>query len=173
VGTLLAFSLMLGLFYLTRGSRNTVTSLTMRTTVTLHKLVGYVVAMVLLLHPLYIVIPRHFESGITPKEAFVTMITPFNSSGVILGMIAWCLMLILGLTSLLRNRLPMVFKTWRLCHGVLAIFVVLATWHAHDLGRYMNRPMSIYIVVLAAGGVLLLLKTYILKPSKDRKEVSL
>ncbi len=173
LGTLLAFSLMLGLFYLTRGSRNTVTRLTMRTTVVLHKVIGYMAVAVLLFHPLYIVIPRYFESGVTPKEAFVTMITTFNSPGIVLGMMAWCLMLTLGLTSLFRNQLPMKYATWRVLHGWLAIlFVVLATWHAVDLGRHMNRPMSIYMIFLAAGGVLLLLKTTLIKPSKDRKEAS-
>ena len=171
LATLLAFSLMLGLFYLTRAGRHSVTNLTMRTTVTLHKIVGYLVVVVLLLHPVFIVLPRHFESGITPKEAFVTMITTTHSRGIVLGMIAWCLMLILGLTCLLRNRLPMTFKTWRLCHGLLAVlFVVPATWHALDLGRHMNRPMSIYMIIVATGGVMLLLKILIVKPSKDKKE---
>ena len=171
MGTLLAFSLMLGLFFLTRGSRNTVTRFTMRTTVTLHKVIGYIVVAVLLLHPFFIVIPRYFESGIAPKEAFITMVTTWESPGVVLGIIAWCLMLILGVTSLLRNRLPMKYTTWRAVHGVLAIlFVVLATWHAIDLGRHTDRAMSVYMIVLAAGGILLLVKTYILKPSKDRKD---
>ena len=99
------------------------------------------------------------------------MVTTWESPGVVLGIIAWCLMLILGVTSLLRNRLPMKYTTWRAVHGVLAIlFVVLATWHAIDLGRHTDRAMSVYMIVLAAGGILLLVKTYILKPSKDRKD---
>jgi predicted ferric reductase len=173
MGTLLAFSLMLGLFFLTRGSRNTVTHFTMRTTVTLHKVIGYIVVAVLLLHPFFIVIPRYFESGIAPKEAFITMVTTWESPGVVLGIIAWCLMLILGVTSLLRKRLPMKYTTWRIMHGILAIlFVVLATWHAIDLGRHTDRAMSTCMIVLAGCGILLLVKTYILKPSKDRKDAS-
>ena len=172
LATLLSFSLLLGLFLLTRGGRHGITNLTMRTTVTLHKIIGYFVVVVLLLHPLFIVIPRHFESGIAPKEAFVTMITTWESQGIVLGIIAWSLMLILGLTALLRNKLPMTFKTWRLCHGFLAIlFVALATWHALYLGRHMNRSMSIYAIFMATSGVLTLLKTYL--PSRHGKEASI
>lgn len=173
MGTLLAFSLVLGVFFLTRGNRAAVTGLTMRTTVTLHKIIGYVVVAVLLLHPFFIVIPRYFESGVAPKEAFITMVTTWESPGVVLGIIAWCLLLVLGITSLLRKRLPLKYTTWRAIHGVLAIFfVVLATWHAIDLGRHTDRAMSAYMIILAAGGVLLLVKTYILKPAKDRKDES-
>jgi len=173
MGTLLAFSLVLGTFFLTRGNRAAVTSLTMRTTVTLHKVIGYVAVAVLLLHPFFIVIPRYFESGVAPKEAFVTMITTWQSPGIVWGIVAWCLLLILGVSSLLRKRLPMKYTTWRVVHGVLAVlFIVSATWHAVDLGRHMNRPMSVYIIVLAGCGVLLLVKTCILKPSKDRKDES-
>lgn len=173
LATLLSFTMMLGLFYLTRGARYTLTARPMRTVVSLHKIIGYCVVPILLLHPLFIVMPCHFESGITPREAFVTMITTTQTPGIVLGIMAWCLMLILGLTSLLRNKLPMTYQTWRLCHGLLSvIFVAVATWHALSLGRHMNRPMSTTLILLAAGGILLLLKTFIFKSAKDQKEAS-
>lgn len=37
-------------------------------------------------------------------EAFTTIITTWDSEGIILGMIAWGLMLILGLTSIMRTE---------------------------------------------------------------------
>lgn len=128
-----------------------------------HKIIGYTFVAVLLFHPLYIVIPRFFEAGVSPVDAFVTMVTTMNL-GVVLGILAWCFMLILGLTSFMRTKLPMKYKTWRIFHGVLAIlFIVPAAWHAIDLGRHSTTAMSIFLSVLTASGVLLLLKTYFSK----------
>ena len=167
---ILAFCQMLGLFFLARGNTSAVKSLKMKTVVTFHKIIGYLCVAVLLLHPIFIVIPRYFEAGVAPGEAFLTMLTTFESRGIVLGLIAWCLMLLLGITSLLRNRLPMKYTTWRIFHGLLSIvFIVLAGWHAIDLGRHTDLAMSIYIVMLAAGGILLLLKTYIFSSFKKRR----
>ncbi len=80
-------------------------------------------------------------------------------------------MLILGITSLIRNKLPMKYKTWRLLHGILsALFISLATWHAVDLGRHTDRPMSILMIALAAGGVLLLTQSWISEYSTKTSE---
>ena len=89
-----------------------------------------------------------------------------------LGIIAWCLMLALGITSLARKKLPMKYKTWRVFHGILAmLFISIAAWHVIDLGRHSNLAMSILISMLTAGGILLLLKTYTFKKSKKTSEV--
>ncbi len=159
---ILAFSQMLGQFYLSRGGRNLFSGPTMGSTIKIHKIVGYTVTTMLLVHPVLIVVPRYFESGITPLDAFVTIVTTFDSRGVVLGIIAWSLMITLGITSLIRNRLPMTYKTWRLVHGILsALFISVAAWHAIDLGRHTDRAMSIYMMVLAAGGLLLLTRSII------------
>ena len=139
----------------------------MKTALRFHKTIGYIFVLVLLVHPFFIVFPRSFEAGITPMEAFVTMITTFDSPGVILGLSAWLLMLVLMVTALFRDMLPMKYKTWRTFHGTLAVFFIgIATWHAVDLGRHTDLAMSIYMIVLAVSGVLLLLKTYFSKSSE-------
>lgn len=61
--------------------------------------------LVLLVHPFLIVVPRYYESGVDPTEAFFTITTTFNFVGIILGICAWFLMLILGATSLFRKTL--------------------------------------------------------------------
>jgi DMSO/TMAO reductase YedYZ heme-binding membrane subunit len=100
---------------------------------------------------------------VSPVDAFITMVTTLNL-GVILGIIAWCLMLVLGLTSLIRNKLHMKYKSWRVLHGILAIlFAAIAVWHAIDLGRHSSLVMSIVLSLLTAGGIVILLKTYTLK----------
>jgi len=102
-------------------------------------------------------------------EALTTLLTTFNSTGVILGIIAWLLILIIGLTSSFRNKLPMKYTSWRLLHGILSIiFIIVASWHAIDLGRHTNVPMSVFIIILSGSGVILLLKTYFSKPHNNR-----
>lgn len=168
--TLLAFSLMVGQFFLTRGYRAIHKELKMSNLNKIHKAIGYIFTVVLFVHPFLIVLPRYFESGVEPLEAFWTMITSFDSLGVVLGLIAWVLMLVIGVTSIIRNRLSMCYKTWRLIHGVLSIlFIAIATWHATDLGRHTNFATSIFLIIISTSGILLLLKTYFIRTSKNRE----
>ncbi len=160
---LLAFSLMLGQFFLTRSNGLLTKGLKRSQAIKIHKYIGYLFIVVLLVHPFLIVFPRYFESGITPEEAFVTLITSLTSTGVIIGMVAWSLMLILVITAFFRKQLPMKVKTWRIVHGILSmLFITLASWHATDMGRHTNLALSVYIIILATVGVFLLLKLYIL-----------
>jgi len=161
--TILALYQFIGQFYWARANRSAVRNLTMAKVLNYHKFIGYTFIIVMIFHPLYVLIPRFFEAGVSPVDAFITMVTTLNL-GVILGIIAWCLMLVLGLTSLIRNKLPMKYKSWRVLHGILAIlFVSIAVWHAIDLGRHSSLMMSIVLSFLPVGGIVILLKTYILK----------
>ncbi len=163
--TLVSFSLMLGQFYLARSNQRMLKEHKAVKVIKWHKAIGYIFVAVLMLHPFFIVIPRYFESGVSPKDAFITLITSFNSFGVVLGMISWGIMVLLGLTSFFRKKLPFSYKTWRVIHGCLSIvFVVLASWHAMNLGRHMDMPMRIFVLIVAGGGILLLLNTYLIKP---------
>ncbi len=168
--TILAYFLMLGQFFLSRGNKKVLKPHKIGKVVNLHKVIGYIFVSVLLAHPFLIVVPRFFEAGIAPGEAFTTIITTWDSQGIILGMVAWTLMLILGLTSAFRKRLGMKYTIWRVFHGLLSIaFITLATWHAMDLGRHTDLPMSLYMGAVAGIGVLLLLKTYLFNPAKTKE----
>lgn len=170
--TILAFFQMIGQLFWARTNRYAVKHLKMSTLIKYHKIIGYTFAVALLLHPVLLVVPRFFEAGVGPAEAFITTVTTLTSQGVVLGIIAWCLLLILCITSFARKKLPMTYKTWRVFHGILAIFfVAAAAWHVIDLGRHSSFAMSILIVFLALVGVLLLLKTYILKMINKTGEV--
>lgn len=170
---ILAFCMMIGQFFLSRGNRSAVQSLRMSTVVKFHKVLGYVCAGVFLLHPFLLVVPRYFEAGVAPREAFTTIITTFDSPGIGRGIIAWVLLLLLGIQSLFRRRLPLKHTTWRTRHGIQAMaLLAVATWHVVDLGRHSDLAMSIYFIILAVSGELLLLKTYILKPAKTKKASS-
>lgn len=168
--TLLSFSMMILQFFLSRGNGKTLKVHRKVKVLKLHKIIGYVFVSFLLLHPFLIVVPRYLEAGIQPGEALTTMLTTWDSRGIVLGLTAWCLMFLLGLSSIFRRKLGMKYNTWRVFHGILSmIFIILATWHAMELGRHTDLPMSAYMVVLGSLGVFQLLRLYFTKSSIHAK----
>lgn len=164
--TILAFFQLLGQFYLNRSDKF-VRYHKMNRVVKFHKIIGYLFIGILIFHPFLIVLPRYLEPGMSATDAFISLITTFKT-GVVLGIICWVLMVLLGLITLLRNRLGMKYRIWRTVHGVLSvIFIVLATWHAINLGRHTDVLMSVFMIVVAGGGIAL----YLRKLIKDIKEV--
>lgn len=169
--TIIAFFLMLLQFYLARSNKRILKGQKMAGVIKIHKVLGYIFIPVLMLHPFFIILPRYFESGVEPMEAFMTMLTTFSSRGIILGIIAWILMVLLGITSLVRKKLPMKYTSWRTFHGILSIaFVVLATIHAINLGRHTSVILSVYMGTLALAGIVALLKIYIFNPQNTGNE---
>lgn len=168
--TIMAFCLMPAQFFLTRCNSKMLRANLMSKVIKIHKFMGYILLCVLLVHPFLIVVPRYFEAGIDSSEAFITIITTFSSFGIVLGISAWLLMVCLGVTSFMRKKLPLSYKKWRILHGILSgFFIILASWHAIDLGRHTTSHLSSYIVIAGMGGVLLLLKTYISRSSMKQR----
>lgn len=170
--TILAYSLMVGQFYFTR-SNKMIEVFNKRNVLTVHKYVAYSIVTIFLTHPFLIVLPRFFEAGISPWDAFVEMLITFESTGIILGMIAWVLMLILTVISYTRielfvKKLGTKYRVWRMIHGILTLVIIfLATWHAADLGRLTDRTLSVFFIVLATTGSALLLREYLSKPEEQ------
>ncbi|MEG3767244.1 hypothetical protein, partial [Alteromonas sp. 14N.309.X.WAT.G.H12] len=107
----------------------------------------------------------YFEGGVKPMDAFITMLTTFSSVGILMGIGAWSLMLILGLSAAFRmniiKRYKVKYKNWRYFHGGLTVaFVGLAMWHAIDLGRHTALPMAIFLVIVCLVGIGLLGRLY-------------
>lgn len=166
--TIMAFFVMLLQFYMSRANNKILRTHKMGKVNKWHKVVGYIFVSVLLIHPLSIVFPRYFESGLSPIDAFVVIITEFGSQGIILGLIAWGLMLIIGITSFFRNNLGLSYKNWRVLHGILSIaFIAVADFHVIDMGKHINLPMVCLIALLSIGGITILLKLYIFKPANQ------
>jgi predicted ferric reductase len=125
----------------------------------IHKVLGYIILLVILLHPVLLVVPRNFEAGIGAGEAFIAIVTTVHSTGVVTGICAWILLLLLGITSLFRKKMFVHYPTWRKVHGVLSVlFLVTASWHAIDLGRHMSSVFSAYIVTAVTMGAILFVK---------------
>ena len=111
--TLMAFFQLLGLIFCSRVIAWAAVGMTMSQRIKIHKMIGYTCVTLMLFHPLFLVIPRAFEAGVTPGDAFIILTTTLNR-GVVLGMVAWGLLAILGLTSLVRKALPMTYRIWRI-----------------------------------------------------------
>lgn len=168
--TLISFSLMLMQFFLARSNRAVIKEHKMSRIVNWHRYIGYFFVTVLLVHPFLIVLPRYYEAGIDPIDGFIQMLSTFNNPGIILGIVAWSLILILGLTSLFRKIIPLSYKTWQVIHGILSmLFIAIASWHAIKLGRHIDKPMTTFILIASGTGVLLLLKTYFFPKTKKHK----
>jgi predicted ferric reductase len=73
--SILAFFFMLGQFFLARSNRKVLKEHKMSGILKVHKFIGYFFIAVLLLHPFLIVFPRYFEAGITPVDAFNTILS--------------------------------------------------------------------------------------------------
>jgi predicted ferric reductase len=165
--TILAFSLMVAQFFLSRTIRAVEQDFKMSAVIKAHKGIGAVFTAVLLLHPFLIVVPRYFESGQSPADAFTIMMMNFGNPGVLMGHIAYLLMILIALTSMFRKKLPLDYKQWRVLHGVLSIgFVVTALLHVLKLGRHMDTAFSVYFIAITAAGIVLLLNVYRPKFSK-------
>lgn len=159
--TILSFTLIFSQFFISRINKEIKYGNKMNKVLNFHKYLGYPIIGSLFFHPIYIVIPRYFEAGVDPIDAFWIMITNYQNLGVLLGMISWVLMLVLGITSYLRFKLGLEYKNWKLIHGVISIlFIVTATWHVITLGRHSDIAMSTFFVLLVGISLVKLLKNY-------------
>lgn len=164
---ILSFFLIIGQLFLSRGNGDVFKESKMARVTKFHKIIGYTATAVIMLHPFFIVIPRFFEAGLKPEDAFITLITNFESLGVIFGIVAWTLMMIIGFTSFFRDKTGMSYKNWRVLHGMLSIiFITVASFHMIDLGSHINTLFVATIVALASYGILITINLYILKPNK-------
>lgn len=167
VVTILAFSLVLSQFFTSRLNFKLVKQIRMVNVLAIHKFIGYVFISIILLHPFFIIIPKFFDDGVTPSDAFIRLITTFSSTGVILGLIAYASMLILMVTAFFRFKLHLQYRTWRKLHGYLTLlFVITATWHVIDMGRHSDTSFTLFYIGVVAVGIYYMIRTYFFKTSK-------
>ncbi|MDX2472901.1 MAG: ferric reductase-like transmembrane domain-containing protein [Candidatus Krumholzibacteria bacterium] len=175
--TLLSFSLMLGQFFLARSNEVLLELFRPRQIQKVHKVIAYGAAGVLLVHPFLIVLPRYFEAGVRPWDALVTMLTTFDSLGVLLGLAAWGLMVVVLITSIFRialiKRFAIRYRHWRYFHsGLTVAFIAIALWHAIELGRHTGTAMATFLITLAVMGILMLARLYWAKNPESPQTIS-
>lgn len=165
--SILGFTMLLSQFFYSRINKSLVKDIRMVNVLKIHRFIGYTFISILLLHPFFIIVPKFFDNGLTPADAFLELITTFDSLGVVLGLIAYASMIILMVTAFFRFKMHLKYRTWRNLHGYLTmLFVITATWHVITLGRHSNTSFSIYYVLMVASGIFYLLNTYLFKTSK-------
>jgi len=168
VVTIVSFFMMLLQFYLSRFNKSLDKEVKKSKVVAWHKVLGYVFVSILLLHPLLIVLPQYANNGLTPWEALGSLLGQWNTYGVAMGMLAWILMLVIGVLSAFRNKLNMKYTNWRLLHGWLSlVFVTVAALHVVSLGRHINASMDVLIALIIASIFWLTFNTYV-KPQKQK-----
>lgn len=162
--TILAFSLLLSQFFTSRLNYKLMKQIRMVNVLVIHKFFGYFFISVMLLHPFFIIIPKFFDDGVTPSDAFVRLITTFSATGVLLGLIAYAIMLILMVTAFFRFKMHLHYRTWRRLHGYLTLlFVITATWHVIDMGRHSNNSFTLFYLLVVAIGIYYVLRKYLFK----------
>lgn len=163
--TIIGLCLTLTQFFLTRRGNSLLFRNNLVKVITIHKIFGYLFLCILLIHPFLLVVPRYFEAGVQPIDGFTTILSTYGNSGILSGIFAWCLMFILLGTALFRLQMPLSYQRWVTVHRCLSLaFIILACWHAIDLGRHTNRVFSAYLVTLTLCGILLLVKDYLSAP---------
>lgn len=169
--TIMSFSLMLYQFFLSRGNQSLRNRAKMSYIVKTHKFIGYVFTGILILHPALIVFPRYFEGGIRPLDALWKILTTTNNAGIVTGIIAWGIMLLLIITSLMRDKLFANYRIWRIFHGILSLlFIGLAEYHVFRLGRHSNLSMKAFYLLTGIGSAAMLGKIY-LRDFGKKKEI--
>lgn len=162
--TIIAFFAMLAQFYFTRHNKHFNRGREFSMVLKIHRYIGYIFILLLLLHPFFIVLPRFFEAGVSPGDAFLTMITGFGGVGLVFGIVAYAIMLVILLTTLFRNKFNLRYRLGRMLHGYVSVlFLIAASWHVIDIGWHSNLPFSVYIILLAMGGIYHLFQTYFLE----------
>lgn len=166
--TILAFCFMLAQFYFTRHNKHFAKGREFASVVKIHRYFGYIFISVLVLHPFFIVLPRFFEAGAEPWDAFDTLITEFDSLGVMLGLIAYGMMVLIFITTFFRNKFHLQYRFGRMFHGYLSVlFIVAAAWHVIQIGRHTNTPFAVYIILMAVSGIIHLFLTYYFESQKE------
>ncbi|MBM9519208.1 hypothetical protein JWG39_05160 [Desulforhopalus vacuolatus] len=125
-----------------------------------HIVTGTLLVLLLCSHPFLLVVPKLFEYGISPREAFFTMIsTP--TAGVLSGIISWLLLATLGITAWFRNVLPLKYKAWRRMHGILAFLVLIfGLHHVFVLGRHITPFITVIFTLFALAAAVMMLRRW-------------
>lgn len=162
VVTIVSFFVMILQFFLSRFNKQLDGNVKKSAVVRWHKVLGYIFITVLLVHPFLIVLPHYFSPAMSPGEAFNMILLEWSSYGVLMGIIAWVLMLVLGVLSYFRNSLKMKYTDWRLLHGILSVvFIIVASLHVISLGRHIELPMVVLIGIFVLSAVVITLRSYL------------
>ncbi len=126
-----------------------------------HMIIGTSLVLLLCSHPFLLVLPKLFEYGISPREAFFTMISTPHP-GVISGIISWLLLAVLGVTAWCRNFLPLGYKAWLRMHGILASLVLIfGLHHVLLLGRHITPFIAVIFILFTLAATVMMVRRWV------------
>lgn len=154
-----AFGLVLGQFWLSRLLPREAAGLPTKGVIRFHNIIGYIIGVFLLLHPILMIARRFWVEESNPVDNLLLLV---RSPALLPAIIAWGFLVLIVLLALPPIRRSIRGRTWRILHGLLSLaFVGLATWHVVAVGRHSNPAMSAFWIALAAGSMVVLLLSYL------------
>ncbi|MDH5425899.1 MAG: ferredoxin reductase family protein [Gammaproteobacteria bacterium] len=132
-----------------------------------HQLMGRVVIILLLLHPVLYSLPNNL---LLPWDTYLSQTTQLDSLDTITGLLAWIGLALIVSLSLLRDAEQSNYESWRRTHLLLAISTAaLALVHAAGAGRYTEfASVNIIWTGLALLALLAVLHVYLMVPLQQR-----
>ena len=121
-----------------------------------HKQAAIWVLLALVLHPFLYVLPTWLQNPQLGTERLVAYLSlPHYRSGVV----ALGALLLLIVSSILRDRLPWPYEAWRVSHVLLALIAVMGgLHHAVSVGRFsMHGLLNLYWLALGIGAAAIIL----------------
>ncbi|CAD7057249.1 iron reductase [Pseudorhizobium halotolerans] len=124
-----------------------------------HKIAAWWILLAIVFHPILYVAPTLFDDQHLGRERLTAYLTLTHYRS---GVVAWVALVILVLSSALRNRLPWRYELWRGTHLVLgAIAIGGGLHHAVTTGRFAAMgPVGVYWISVAVAIVAVLLTLY-------------
>ncbi len=165
---ILAFSIFLVEFVLSGRFKSIANALGMDVTMRFHQLMARTALVFALLHPfLYQGTP---SGGPRPWDATGQLTITTDFSHLASGIAAFLLLPVLVLLAIGRTQLDYKYETWRLIHGLGALFIaLLLLHHTVHAGRYGAQPLLAWLWIgMTALAIGSLLYVYIVVPLRDR-----
>lgn len=113
-----------------------------------HHLIGIITAIVILLHPIFLIV------RVLPNwSSILVYIVPGMSTPITYGILSLYLMLIL-LAFTLLIKLP--YKIWHLTHKFMGVVLILATWHTLAAARHITQYpiLGVWVLLFALIGII-------------------
>ncbi|RMG81005.1 MAG: hypothetical protein D6714_13675 [Bacteroidetes bacterium] len=168
VCTILSFCIFIGQFYLTRFFRKALFDVRMSRLVKAHEWLGYAALGVIGLHPLFVILPKFIEPGLSPGESLLTIFLRFDNWGVVSGIFSWLLLIGLGAWAFFRQKISLSYRSWRMFHGMMSVvFIATALLHVVLLGRHITALFAASLAYATTFGVLHLLAEYAAETPKN------
>ncbi len=163
---MVALSMALAQFLLSGRIRSLSGTISIDAIMRFHQLAGGILFALVVAHPFLFAILRAKPNLANALNALGFM---FSSQRLLTGVGAWCLVILLALLVVFRDRLRIPYEAWRLTHGLGAAAIATAgVHHALRVGAYSHDPwLFAYWVALVSVALVSLFQLYCITPLRQ------